>query len=391
MSTAMSATPERDLQHSAYSPGLEGIIAGESALCLVDEGESGLLYRGYRVADLADHSTFEQVAYLLLAGELPTRQQLKDFVLQLSQHAVLPRSVVAFLERVPQGAHAMDVLRTGVSMLGMTDPESADNSAEANLRKSIRLLAQIPLLISAGDRMTSGTPLISRHPQLSFAENLLYLLTGRKGDAQAIAMARVLDVSLTLYAEHEFNASTFSARVTASTMTDLHSAITAAIGTLKGPLHGGANEAVAQMFVDIGSPANAERWVRDALASKRRIMGFGHRVLKHGDARSAIIQRHAEALSRLCGDQRWYEIATAVERVMREEKGLHPNLDFYTAVAYLLLAIRRPLYTPVFVCSRITGWCAHVIEQQNHNRLMRPRAAYVGPSKKEYIPLDRRT
>jgi citrate synthase len=204
-------------------------------------------------------------------------------------------------------------------------------------------------------------------------------------------MARVLDVSLTLYAEHEFNASTFSARVTASTMTDLHSAITSAIGTLKGPLHGGANEAVAQMFVEIGSPAKAERWVHESLASKRRIMGFGHRVLKHGDARSAIIQRHAADLSRICGDHRWYEIAAVVEQVMREEKGLYPNLDFYTAVAYLLMTIPRTLYTPVFVCSRITGWCAHVIEQQSHNRLMRPRALYTGPSKKEYVPIDRRT
>ena len=285
----------------------------------------------------------------------------------------------------------MDVLRTGVSILGMTDPEVGENSEEANRRKSVRLLAQIPLLISAADRVASGKPLLSRHPELSFAENLLYLLTGRKGDARAKAMAHVLDVSLTLYAEHEFNASTFSDRVTASTMTALHSAITSAIGTLKGPLHGGANEAVAQMFVDIGSPEHAERWVRDALASKRRIMGFGHRVLKSGDARSAIIQRHAAALSGICGNHCWYEIATVVEQVMREEKNLYTNLDFYTAVAYLLMEIPRTLYTPVFVCSRITGWCAHVIEQQSHNRLMRPRALYMGPSRKEYLPLDRRT
>jgi len=391
MSTAMSDTQARDLRHSGYSPGLEGVIAGESELCLVDEGESGLLYRGFRIADLAEHSTFEEVAYLLLIGELPTQEQLKEFVLQLSEHACLPRPIVAFLERVPHGAHPMDVLRTGVSILGMTDPETGDNSTEANLRKSMRLLAQIPLLISVAERIANGTPLIARHPHLGFAENLLYLLTGRKKDEQAIAMARVLDVSLTLYAEHEFNASTFSARVTASTMTDLHSAVTAAIGTLKGPLHGGANEAVAQMFVEIGSPAKAEQWVRQALGSKRRIMGFGHRVLKHGDARSAIIQRHAETLSRMCRDRRWYEIAMVVERLVREEKGLCPNLDFYTAVAYLLMGIQRELYTPVFVCSRITGWCAHVIEQQKHNRLMRPRAAYVGPSKREYIPIDLRT
>jgi 2-methylcitrate synthase len=391
MATATSESAVRDVRQQSYSPGLEGVIAGESALCLVDEGESGLLYRGYRIGDLAEYGTFEEVAYLLLFGELPTARQLKDFSSQTAQQAFLPRPVVSFLESVPKGSHPMDVLRTGVSILGMTDGDGGDSSTAAIIRKSIRLLAQIPLLISAADRIASGRPVISRHPELNFAENLLYLLTGRKGNDRARAMARVLDVSLTLYAEHEFNASTFSARVTASTMTDLHSAITSAVGTLKGPLHGGANEAVAQMFAEIGSAAKAEGWVRDALANKRRIMGFGHRVLKQGDARSDIIQRHAEALSRICGDHRWYDIATAVEGVMRDEKGLHPNLDFYTAAAYLLMEIPRTLYTPVFVCSRITGWCAHVIEQQGHNRLMRPRAAYTGPPKKEYLPIDRRT
>jgi 2-methylcitrate synthase/citrate synthase II len=367
------------------------VIAGESALCLVDEGEAGLLYRGYGIADLADHSTFDEVAYLLLFGHLPTPQEMKAFAVQMTEYSLLPRPVEAFLDIVPQGSHPMDVLRTGMSILGMTDPEAGDNSAEANARKSVRLLAQVPLLVSAADRFARGVPLLPRQSDLSFAENLLYLLTGQKGDERAKAMARVFDVSLILYAEHEFNASTFSARVTASTMTDLHSAITSAIGTLKGPLHGGANEAVAQMFLEIGSPGKAQRWVRESLASKRRIMGFGHRVLKNGDARSAIIQRHAASLSRICGDHRWYEIATAVEQVMRDDKGLYPNLDFYTAAAYLVMAIPRTLYTPVFVCSRITGWCAHVIEQQSHNRLMRPRALYTGPSKREYVPLDRRT
>jgi 2-methylcitrate synthase/citrate synthase II len=391
MGTAMSESPAHDTGHHSYSPGLEGVIAGESALCLVDEGEAGLLYRGYGIADLAEHSSFEEVAYLLLFGHLPTPQELKAFAVQMTEQSLLPRPVEAFLDVVPKGSHPMDVLRTGMSILGMTDPEAGDNSAEANVRKSVRLLAQIPLFISAADRFDRGAPLLPRHSDLSFAENLLYLLTGQKGDDRAKAMARVLDVSLILYAEHEFNASTFSARVTASTMTDLHSAITSAIGTLKGPLHGGANEAVAQMFLEIGSPPKAERWVRESLASKRRIMGFGHRVLKNGDARSAIIQRHAATLSQICGDHRWYEIATTVEQVMRDAKGMYPNLDFYTAAAYLLMGIPRTLYTPVFVCSRITGWCAHVIEQQSHNRLMRPRALYTGPSKRAYVPLDRRT
>lgn len=392
MSTVMNeslATEVKD--HPTYSPGLEGVIAGESALCLVDEGETGLLYRGYPICDLAEHSTFEEVAYLLLFGHLPNQKELTDFSAQLIDYAVIPHLLEVFLGAVPSSSHPMDIVRTGVSLLGMVDPDVADNSHEVNVRKSVRLLAQLPLMVATSYRLVNGKPRVRPREDLRFAENLLYLLTDRKGDDQAKAMARVLDISLTLYAEHEFNASTFAARVTASTMTDLHAAVTSAIGTLKGPLHGGANEAVAEMFLDIGSRERAETWVREALAKKQRIMGFGHRVLKKGDSRSAIIERHAESLSRICGDRRWYEIATTVDHVMQHEKGLLPNLDFYTAVAYLLMGIPRTLYTPVFICSRITGWCAHVIEQQDHNRLMRPRALYKGPSRRDYVPLDHRT
>jgi 2-methylcitrate synthase/citrate synthase II len=386
----MTMPPVETTKTPAYSPGLDGVLAGETALCHVDEGEGGLRYRGYAISDLADKATFEEVAYLLLFGKLPTQTELQEFATQLTAHSLLPRSVEAFLDVVPPAAHPMDILRTGVSLLGMTDPDASDNSHDANVRKAVRLLAQIPLVIATAHRRANGKPHARPQADLSFAENLLYLLTDRRGDDTARAMARVLDASLTLYAEHEFNASTFSARVTASTMTDLHSAITAAIGTLKGPLHGGANEAVAEMFLEIESRERAERWVREALANKRRIMGFGHRVLKTGDARSAIIQRHADALTRISGDQRWYEIATIIDRMMQQEKGLYPNLDFYTAVAYLLMGIPRDLYTPVFVCSRITGWCAHVIEQQDHNRLIRPRALYTGPLPQGYVPIDRR-
>ncbi|MCI0428293.1 MAG: citrate synthase [Nitrospiraceae bacterium] len=374
-----------------YSPGLDGVLAGETALCHVDEGEEGLRYLGYAVSDLADKAHFEEVAYLLLLGKLPTQKELKEFSTQLSEYCVLPGPVEAFLGVVPPAAHPMDILRTSVSLLGMTDPGASDRSHDANVRNAIRLLAQIPLIIATAHRLAYGKPRRGTQGDLSFAENLLFLLTDRRGDGTAKTMAHVLDVSLTLYAEHEFNASTFAARVTASTMTDLHSAITSAIGTLKGPLHGGANEAVAEMFLEIESRERAERWVRAALANKQRIMGFGHRVLKKGDSRSAIIQQHAESLSRICGDRHWYDIATIIDRVMQQEKGLRPNLDFYTAVAYLLMGIPRELYTPVFVCSRITGWCAHVIEQQDHNRLMRPRALYTGPMTREYVPLDRRS
>jgi 2-methylcitrate synthase/citrate synthase II len=374
----------------SYSPGLDGVVAGESALCHVDEGEAGLTYRGYAVKDLSEQASFEEVAFLLLFGALPSRNALKDFSAQIADQAFLPAAVETFLSTVPRTAHPMDVLRTAISLLGMTDPEASDSSHEANLRKSIRLLGQIPNIIATAHRRRTGMLLLRSQPDLSFSENLLYLLTERPRDLVMAPMARVLDSSLTLYAEHEFNASTFSARVTASTMTDLYSAITAAVGTLKGPLHGGANEAVAALLIEIDRPERAESWVREALAAKRRIMGFGHRVLKQGDARSTIMQRHADRLSSLCGNRRWYDIATTVDRVMQQEKGLYPNLDFYTAVAYLLMDIPRDLYTPVFVCSRITGWCAHVIEQQDHNRLIRPRALYTGPAPRSYVSLDER-
>jgi len=374
----------------AYSPGLDGVLAGETVLCQVDEGEGGLRYRGYSVNDLVENATFEEVAYLLLLGKLPTRKELGDFQHRLSAEAVLPGPVETLLNTLPPVAHPMDILRTSVSLLGITDVDTADNSHEANLRKSIRLLAQVPLIISTAHRLSKGKSRAKIQPNLGFAENLLFLLSGQSGGDRATMMARALDVSLTLYAEHEFNASTFAARVTASTMTDLYSAITAAIGSLKGPLHGGANEAVAEMLLEIKNPEQAERWVREALSTKRRIMGFGHRVLKKGDSRSAIIQQHADRLSWACDDRRWYEIASVIDRVMQEEKGLYPNLDFYTAVAYLLMGIPRELYTPVFVCSRIIGWCAHVIEQQDHNRLIRPRALYTGPAAEAYVDIDHR-
>jgi 2-methylcitrate synthase/citrate synthase II len=390
MNQALREQPAIKPDPAFYSPGLEGVIAGESALCQVDEGAAGLRYRGYAIGDLAEWSSFEEVAYLLLLGRLPTRTELKKFCEELACHRSLPDPIQRFVEQVQPGMHPMDVLRSGISLLGLSDPDAQNGSREANLRKSVRLLSQIPLLIADSHRVMAGERPTRPDRAGSFAEDLLHLAAGRKAGDAGAAMAQALNVSLILYAEHEFNASTFSARVTASTMTDLHGAVTAAVATLKGPLHGGANEAVAAMLREIGSPDRAEPWLRDALAQKRRVMGFGHRVLRQGDARSAIIQRHAERLSHLCGDRRWYETAATIERLMREEKGLHPNLDFYTAVAYLLMGIPRELSTPLFVCSRITGWCAHVIEQQEHNRLIRPRALYTGPPPRTYEPLDQR-
>src|SRR3989449_1509470 len=287
-----------------YSPGLEGVIAGESALCEVDEGAAGLRYRGYAIGDLAEHATFEEVAYLLLFGKLPTRKELDDFTAQLHTQWPLPGPVEAFIGVVPPSAHPMDILRTGVSLLGMTDPDAADNSREARLRKSVRLLAQVPILIANAHRLAHAKRQVQPKPDMSFAENLLYLLTDRHRDEQAKAMARVLDVSLILYAEHEFNASTFAARVAASTLTDLHAAVTAAIAALKGPLHGGANEAVAAMLLEIKSRDRAERWVRDALAQKRRGMGFGHFAVLQGGVPPTDVPRPAAGLGPAGGPPR---------------------------------------------------------------------------------------
>ncbi|MBA5871641.1 MAG: citrate synthase [Nitrospira sp. CR2.1] len=376
--------------HTGHSPGLEGVIAGESEICQVDEGDSGLRYRGYGIGDLADWSSFEEVAHLLLVGRLPTSTELDTFSDLVVRNRPLPDSVVRFLETLRPGLHQMDVLRSGMSLLGLTDPDAQDGSPEGNLRKSIRLLGQVPSLVAECHRILAGRQSETRDHSGGYAEHLLRLIVGHKGGEVGTAMTQALNVSLILYAEHEFNASTFSSRVTASTLTDLHGALTAAVATLKGPLHGGANEAVASMLIEIGTPARAESWVCNALARKQRVMGFGHRVLKQGDARSAIIQRHAERLSRLCHDGRWYDIASTIDRIMLEEKGLRPNLDFYTAVAYLVMGIPPELSTPLFVCSRITGWCAHVMEQQQHNRLIRPRARYTGPSPRTYEPLHRR-
>ena len=372
---------------TTHTSGLEGTLAGESTICAIDEEKSELSYRGYSAEHLSEHATFEEVAYLLIEGELPTRQALKEWKDKLVKASVLPELIFQWARLLPTDSHPMDILRTGVSLLGMVDPHATDSSYEANIRKATTLLAQMPLLVDI-----STHPDKNRHPfhvisGQSFAGTLLNVLTGDRDPAHA----KELDISLILYAEHELNASTFAARVTASTLTDMYGAVMAAIAALKGPLHGGANEAVAHMLTTIGEPGKAREWVLSALENKHRVMGFGHRVLKHGDPRSDIMKRRAKALSGKLGSWQWYETAESMEQTMQEEKGMRPNLDFYTAVVYLLLKIPIPAYTPIFVASRMSGWCAHIIEQQANNRIIRPRAIYTGPSKREFLPISQRS
>jgi 2-methylcitrate synthase len=370
---------------STASAGLAGIVAGATALSTVGKEGAGLTYRGYAIEDLAEQASLEEVACLLFDGELPARDRLAAFRTRLQQRRDLPRELKAVLEQVPASAHPMDVLRTGCSMLGCLEPErSFDDQREA----AERLLAAFPsMLLYWHTFHTRGIRIRCDSDEATTSGHFLRLLHQRAPSEDHV---RALDVSLILYAEHEFNASTFAARVAASTLSDMHSAITAAIGTLRGPLHGGANEAAMELIERFPDPDAAERGVLDLLARKEKVMGFGHRVYRHSDPRSPVIQAWARRLCDQAGEQQLYAVAERVDAVMRREKKLFPNLDFYTAPAYRCLGIPTPLFTPLFVISRITGWAAHVFEQRADNRLIRPTAEYIGPQPRAFVPIDRR-
>ena len=373
--------------HAPVSQGLEGVVVLESKICFVDGLEGRLLYEGYNIHDLAEHATFEEVAYLLWHGDLPTRDQLDRLNLDLAAARALPEPVMALMKAFPTDALPMDVLRTAVSALGVYDPDSRDNSAEANLRKSVRLTAQIGTVVAAAERLRTGKPPVAPDRDLSHAANFLYMLWGKKADADSV---RALDIALVLHADHELNASTFAARVTAATLADMHSAITSAIGTLKGPLHGGANENVMRLLLKAGRPANAVPTVEAMLAAKQKVPGFGHRVYKTEDPRATHLRKMSEVLTRRHGMPQYYEMSQAIEQYMLKEKRIYANVDFYSATVYYALGIPIDLFTPVFAVSRISGWSAHVLEQYADNRLIRPRAEYVGPRNRVFAPIDQR-
>jgi 2-methylcitrate synthase/citrate synthase II len=367
-----------------YSPGLEGVVAGETAISTVADG---LRYRGYPVTELADKATFDEVAYLLLHGELPSVRQLAEFQQRVAAARCLPGPLINLLGAIPHEASSMDVLRSAVSVLAHFDADTSDSSRSANLRKAERLLGQIPVAVAVHYRLSKGQAPLAARPDLGHADNFLYMLSGQEPSAAA---ARALDVSLILYAEHEFNASTFTARVVCSTESDLHSSIVAAIGALKGRLHGGANEKVMELLEKTGGPAHAEKWVREALARKERIMGFGHRVYKSGDVRAGILRTYARQAAEMTGSLQWEETAEIIERVLGAEKQLFPNLDWPAGRLYHALGLEIPLYTPIFVMARVAGWSAHFIEQQEHNRLIRPRGRYIGPEARSVKTLAER-
>lgn len=359
--------------------GLADVVASPSAICYID-GERGVLaYRGYDIHDLAERSSFIETAFLLWRGQLPSQSALDQLRQNLAAAAQLPEPLVDWMRRIPPATAPMDVLRTLVSALGLYDAEAGSMSVEANQRKAIRLLAQTPMLVAAWERIRHGQPLLAPDAALSLPANFLYQLTGKRPSPAA---ERALDISLILHADHEFNASTFAARVTAATLSDLHSAVTAALGALKGPLHGGANEAVIRLLLELhgGDPVEM---VEQKLAAKQKIPGFGHRVYHTEDPRATHLRQMAQQLAEASGHEELYQASRRIEQYINREKHLNANVDFYSATVYYSLGIAPDLYTPVFAISRMSGWTAHVLEQYSDNRLIRPRADYIGP----HVPL----
>ena len=371
----------------AYSPGLEGVIAGESALSRIDVEINRLILRGYDLVELTENACYEEVAYLLLYGALPTAAELAAFNRELRTERALPGPVVDLLRTAPADANPMDLVRTAVSALAFFDVETRDNSHEANVRKTVRLMAKIPTAIATGHHFAQGLEPVPPDAELDQAANLLYMLRGERPPAYEV---EAMNVSLILYAEHGYNASAFTGRVVASTLADLYAAVTAAIGALGGQLHGGANEAAMEMLLEVGDRETAEQWVLDALREKKKIMGFGHREYKNGDSRVPSMKKVGRQIAEAVGEAKWPDLADVVEETMLREKGIFPNVDFPCAYTYYMMGIPIPLYTPIFVASRVVGWAAHIIEQHDGNRLIRPNHIYVGQEHRPFVMLDER-
>jgi len=367
--------------------GLEDVVAAHSRICDLDGKLGKLTYFGVDIHDLARYSSFEETAYLLWHGVLPTKGQLEELKEQLIALRALPDHVIDLLHLLPVSTTPMDALRTAVSSLSSFDLDVSDRSLALNNHRAALLTATMPTIVAAWDHIRNGKEPVAPLRSGNHATNFLYMLTGEMPNAYN---AHVLDVALILHADHELNASTFAARVTAATLSDMYASITSAIGALSGRLHGGANEQVIRMLLRIGDVAHTGPFIRDALERKERIMGFGHRVYRTDDPRATHLRAMSEELGKRTGDSRWYEMSRIIEKYIKEEKGLYANVDFYSASVYYMLGIPIDLDTPIFACSRITGWTAHVLEQYANNRLIRPRAEYIGPKNVPYIPIDQR-
>jgi citrate synthase len=374
-------------EDSALIRGLEGVVAAETRLCDLDGKNGRLAYVGYDIDELARLATFEEVAYLLFHGELPKAAQLDSLTVALTVARDIPRAVLDAFGLMPKDTDPMRVLQAAVAMLGMHDPDATDNSHAANVRKAVRLTAQVATAICAHHRIRSGQEPVPPAAGLGHAANFLHMLSGQRPGQAAV---KAFDASLTLYAEHELNASTFTARTIVSTNSDLHSAVAGGVGALKGPLHGGAGEAVMRTLIEIGEPSNVDAFTEKALAEKRRLMGFGHRVYKAGDPRATILKGMAEDACKQSGQFKWFEMAVKLHERIGRAKGLIPNVDFYSAPLFYSLGIPVDLFTPVIAAGRIAGWSANIIEQHDDNRLIRPRADYVGPGRRAFVPVNKR-
>ena len=367
--------------------GLEGVVAAESSIGDVDGTNGRLIYQGYDIHDLAEHSNFEETVYLLWHGRLPRRDELDELRRALGESRQVPGEVFDLIRRAPRDAEPMDTLRTAVSALAFYDAGARDLSREGALRTATRLTAQFPVLVAAIDRLRRGEEPLAPPEGFGLAEGFLYML---KGAPAAEREARIFDVALILHADHELNASTFTARVVAGTLADMYGAVTAAIAALSGPLHGGANTNVMKMLLEVGSPERAEGWLREALAEKKKVMGFGHRVYRTEDPRSTWLRRFSQEMGEAKGETKWFDILERMREVMFAEKKLYPNVDYYSGSAYHLMGIPLDLFTPIFAVSRIAGWTGHILEQYANNRLIRPRAEYTGPRGLKYTPLSER-
>ena len=367
--------------------GLLGIVVDETTISQVMPDINSLTYRGYAVQDLCDKCNFEEVAYLVLNGELPNKKQLKNFVKEERLDRKLSKEILSDIRKMPKKAHPMDVVRTAVSLMALEDKETKDNTPKANMRKAIRIFSKTPIALAAFFRARKGKKIISPKKNLSFSENFFHMCFGKVPSKE---MVRAFDVSLILYAEHSFNVSTFTARTITSSLSDIHGAITGAIASLKGPLHGGANEAVMHMMNKIKKPENALNWINNALDKKEVVMGFGHRVYKKGDSRVPTMEKYFKKISKIKNDKKFYKIYDIVKKVMIERKDIHPNVDFPTGPTYHLMGFETDFFTPIFVIARITGWSAHIMEQHAANKLIRPLSKYSGEKHRKVMLLNHR-
>ncbi len=374
-------------ESTAATAGLRGVVAAQSAIGDVNGEEGKLIYQGYDIHDLAEHSTFEEVVFLLWNGRLPKQEELDELSEKIRANYKVPAEIIAGMKYMPKDADPMDVLRTCVSALDFYDKDGHHTDRESAMHSAVKITGQIGTIAAAWDRVRNGKDVVTPDSSLNIAENFLYMLRGEKADAEE---ARMFDIALILHADHELNASTFTTRVVAGTLADMYGCVTAGIAALAGPLHGGANTAVMKMLIEIDDPAKIDTWLDDALEHKRKIMGIGHAVYKTEDPRATWLRKFSKQMADKKGETKWYDMSQRIEKLMLEKKGMHPNVDFYSASTYYLMGIPLDLYTPIFAVSRISGWTGHILEQYANNKLIRPRAEYIGKRDQKYVPIGER-